>query len=61
MRKHLPNSLHVIVDGGEHEDFFLASPLREQIRDVVTGFMKGSTITNLRLKAPPISFVPVKE
>ena len=61
MRKHLPNSLHIIVNGGEHEDFFLASSLREQIRDVVTGFMKGNTTANSRLSAPPISFVPVKD
>ena len=61
MRKYLPNSLHVIVDGGEHEDFFLASPLREQIREVVTGFLRGTPSATARMKAPPISFVPVKD
>ena len=61
MRKYLPKSLHVIVDGGEHEDFFLASPLREQIREVVTGFLRGTPPASARMKAPPISFVPVKD
>ena len=61
MRKHLPNSLHLIVEGADHEDFWLASPPREQIRELVTGFLKGNTPALSKMKAPAISFVPVKE
>lgn len=61
MRKYLPNSLHLVVEGAEHEDFFMSSPLREEVRKVIVDYMKGVAPTSLRLKAQPISFIPIKE
>lgn len=61
MRKTLPRSLHLIVEGADHEDFFLASPLREQIRDVVVAFIKGNAPGVSTLKGPPMNFRPLTE
>jgi pimeloyl-ACP methyl ester carboxylesterase len=61
MMKGLPNSIHLIVDGGEHEDFYLTSPVREQVREAIVAFMKGGKPATLRIKAPPIEFLVIKE
>ncbi len=57
VRKGVPNSIHLIIDGAVHSDpLFLSSP---KIRDVMLEFMKGQKISTTNITLEPLKFTPV--
>jgi len=49
----LPNSVHVIIDGGGHEDLLTGT---QKPKEVVLEFMKGAPVTTKSSCFPPIKF-----
>jgi pimeloyl-ACP methyl ester carboxylesterase len=55
--KGLPNSVHVIVDGGGHEDLLVGT---QKAKEVILEFMKGAPVSTKSIGFPPIKFKPIK-
>jgi pimeloyl-ACP methyl ester carboxylesterase len=55
--KGLPNSVHVIVDGGGHEDLLVGT---QKAKEVILEFMKGAPISTKSIGFPPIKFKTIK-
>jgi hypothetical protein len=51
--KGLPNSVHVIIDGGGQEDLLTGT---QKAKEVVLEFMKGAPVTTKSICFPPIKF-----
>ena len=56
VRKGFPNSVHLIVENGGHEDLL---PMPE-VRARIVRFLKGEMLKDERLVKPPMRFVPLK-
>jgi hypothetical protein len=55
--KELPNSVHVIVDGGGHEDLLVGT---QKAKEVILEFMKGAPVSTKSIGFPPIKFKTIK-
>jgi pimeloyl-ACP methyl ester carboxylesterase len=54
-RKGFSNSTHMIIEGAVHSDpLFLSSP---KIKEGMMEFLRGQSITTIRIQAPPMKFV----
>lgn len=51
--KGLPNSVHVIVEGGGHEDLLTGT---KEAQEVILEFMKGAPVSTRSIRFPPIKF-----
>jgi pimeloyl-ACP methyl ester carboxylesterase len=51
--KGLSNSVHVIIDGGGHEDLLTGT---QKAREIVLEFMKGAPVSTRSVSFPPIKF-----
>jgi pimeloyl-ACP methyl ester carboxylesterase len=51
--KGLSNSVHVIVEGGEHEDLLTVT---QKAKEVVLEFMGGAPVSTKSISFPPIKF-----
>jgi pimeloyl-ACP methyl ester carboxylesterase len=51
--KGLSNSVHVIIDGGGHEDLLTRT---QKAKEVILEFMKGAPVTTKSISFPPIKF-----
>jgi pimeloyl-ACP methyl ester carboxylesterase len=56
VRKGFPNSAHVIVENGGHEDLLDHAAVKR----LVLRFLRGETVTDARVAAPPVRFVPIR-
>lgn len=57
-RRGFTNSTHVIIEGAVHSDpLFLSSP---KIKDGMMEFLRGQPVTETRLSAGPMKFVPLR-
>ncbi len=58
VRRGLPNSEHLIIEGAVHSDpLFLSSP---RIKEVMLEFLKGQKTSTTRITLPPLKFEPIK-
>ena len=55
--KGLPNSVHMIVDGGGHEDLLVGT---QKAKEVILEFMKGAPVSTKSIGFPPIKFKTIK-
>lgn len=58
LRKRLPRSVHLIIEGASHDGLFTSSP---RIREVVSEFVQTGKISTNRIQLPPITFFPLDE
>lgn len=57
VRRGLPNSEHLIIEGAVHSDpLFLSSP---KIKEVMLQFMKGEKLSTTKITLPPLRFAPI--
>jgi pimeloyl-ACP methyl ester carboxylesterase len=55
--KGLPNSVHVFIDGGGHEDLLVGT---QKAKEVILEFMKGAPVSTKSIGFPPIKFKTIK-
>jgi pimeloyl-ACP methyl ester carboxylesterase len=55
--KGLSNSVHVIIDGGGHEDLLVGT---QKAKEVILEFMTGAPVSTKSISFPPIEFKTIK-
>jgi len=57
VRAGFPNSAHVIVENGGHEDLLGM----DEVRALIVRFLSGEKLADTRLSKPALRFVPLGE
>jgi hypothetical protein len=57
VRAGFPNSAHVIVENGGHEDLLRM----DEVRALIARFLSGEKLADTRLEKPALRFVPLGE